>query len=103
MTPLNHAVHWSGRNATLTLPTEIDATNAGTLIQVLRDLIRQRPQLLTIDLTKTSYCDSAGIRALVISHRDAEASGCQLQLAVSNSPVSRILTLTGLDQVIPLC
>lgn len=92
----------SARHATITLTGEIDATNTNLLIQVLRDLIGQQPQVLAIDLTKASYCDSAGVKALVIAHRDAEARGCPLRLMVGDSPVSRILTLTGLDQILPL-
>jgi len=65
-------------------------------------LADQAPELITADLTGTTFCDSAGVHALTRAHQGAVARGGELRLAVGDSPVARILELTGLDQIIPV-
>src|SRR5580658_6747132 len=54
-----------------------------------------------VDLTRTRFCDSAGIAALVEAHKRARAAGGQVLLAMSGAAVPRIFELTGVDRVIP--
>jgi phosphoserine phosphatase RsbU/P len=96
------AVRWSGRHAVVTMPEEIDVTNAPGLAAALAAVSGQSPEVITADLTATSFCDSAGIEALVRASQLAATSGAELRLALGDSPVARILQLTGLDAVMPL-
>jgi phosphoserine phosphatase RsbU/P len=96
------AVRWSGRHAVVTMPEEIDVTNAAGLAAALAAVSGQSPEVITADLTATSFCDSAGIEALARSSQLAATSGAELRLALGDSPVARILQLTGLDAVLPL-
>jgi anti-sigma B factor antagonist len=84
------------------MPAEIDATNATGAEAFLFALIGQAPEFITADLTETTFCDSAGVRVLVVAHRCAMAAGLEFRLAVGESQVSRILDLTGVDQVVPV-
>jgi anti-anti-sigma factor len=84
------------------MPAEIDATNAADVEAFLLALIGQAPEFITADLTETTFCDSAGVRAIVVAHRSAVAARPEFRLAVGESPVSRILDLTGVDQVVPV-
>jgi anti-anti-sigma factor len=84
------------------MPPEIDATNAAGAEAFLLAVIAQTPKFITADLTETTFCDSAAVRAIVVAHRHAGAAGVELRLAVGASPVSRILDLTGVDQVVPV-
>ncbi len=84
------------------MPAEIDATNAADAEAFLLALIGQAPEFITADLTGTTFCDSAGVRVILVAHRGAAAAGLEFRLAVGESPVSRILDLTGVDQVVPL-
>jgi sigma-B regulation protein RsbU (phosphoserine phosphatase) len=96
------AVRWSGRHAVVTMPEEIDVTNAPGLAAALAAVSGQSPEVITADLTATSFCDSAGIQALARAGQLAATSGAELRLALGDSTVARILQLTGLDAVLPL-
>jgi anti-sigma B factor antagonist len=95
-------ITWSGRHAIVTMPAEIDLINAGHVGDQLSALLSGSPDVVTVDMTATTFCDSAGIREFARAHRQAAVSGAELRLAVGDSPVRRILQLTGLDQVLPL-
>ena len=56
---------------------------------------------LVVDLTRTRFCDSAGMHALVDAYKRARAEGGQVLLAVSGAAVPRILEITGIDRVTP--
>jgi len=57
---------------------------------------------LIVDLTATTFLDSAGVTALVRASRRASASGAALRLAVTAPAVLRVLSLVGIDQLIPV-
>lgn len=102
MTAPDQDVRWSGRHAIVTMPDEIDLTNSGDLNGMLAALIAQSPQTVTVDLTATTFCDSAGINVLARAHELATASGGELRIALGHSPVARIIQLIGLDQIVPV-
>lgn len=95
-------VRWSGRNAVVTMPTEIDLTNSASLDDLLAGVAAQSPATITVDLTGTSFCDSAGINVLVRAHHLAAGNGGELRIALGESPVARIIQLVGLDQIMPI-
>jgi anti-sigma B factor antagonist len=88
----------------VTAPEEIDITNAGGLRAGLLEAalleVAGHPAFV-VDMTRTRFCDSAGIQALVEAHKRAQATGGQVLLAMSGAAVPRIFELTGVDQVIP--
>jgi anti-anti-sigma factor len=93
------AVRWSGRHVVVTMPTEIDAANSAAVTDQLSAVLRERPELITADLTSTRFCDSAGVQAVAHAAEQSAASGAELRIALGNSPVARVFQLTGLDQV----
>ena len=102
MTAAEPAVSWSGRHAVVILPGEIDLANSGKVCELLLSVIRQDPDAITADLARTTFCDSAGIHALVRANRQARARGAELRLALGGSPVHRMLELTGLAEIMPV-
>jgi anti-anti-sigma factor len=95
-------------------PEEIDITNAAGLRAALLEaagleaagleaagLEAAGHAAFVVDLTRTRFCDSAGIAALVEAHKRARAAGGQVLLAMSGAAVPRIFELTGVDRVIP--
>ena len=102
MTEAQAAVSWAGRHAIVALPAEIDISNSDEVYGLLVSVIGQDPETVTVDLSGTRFCDSAGVRAIVQASRQARSHGTELRLAVGQSPVTRVLTLTGLDQILPL-
>ena len=82
-------------------PEEIDITNATGLRAALVEAAAQGNGTYVVDMTHTLFCDSAGLHALVSAHRRALAEGGAVLLAGPGAAVLRILTITGIDRVIP--
>jgi anti-anti-sigma factor len=53
-------------------------------------------------MTATTFCDSSGIRMLVLVHQLAVTNQAQLILVVPSAAVLRILSLTGVDVLLPV-
>jgi anti-anti-sigma factor len=95
-------IRWSGRHAIVTMPGDIDVTNAPRVAELISAAAAGSPEVITADLTATVFCDSAGVEVLARAREVATASGVDFRLALGGSPVARILQLTGLDEVMPL-
>jgi len=95
-----YPVLWIGQVAVVTLPAEIDVTNADTVQEELLSVLNQGAALLVADLGKTSFCDSAGVSALVRTFRRAATSESSMRLVVSTPAVQRVLSITGVDRLV---
>ena len=82
-------------------PEEIDITNAEGLLAALGQAAGDGHETLVVDLTRTRFCDSAAIHALVDAHKRARTAGGQVLLAVSGAAVPRIFEITGIDRMLP--
>jgi anti-sigma B factor antagonist len=84
------------------LSGEIDAANAGEIGAGLRGLLTNRSFALIVDLTPTTYLDSAGINLLFGLGEDLERRQQELHLVIdAQSPIARMVSLTGLDVAVP--
>jgi anti-sigma B factor antagonist len=81
-------------------PAEIDITNAGYFRAALLAAAGRGAGLTVIDLSRTQFCDSAGLHALVAAHKRARAAGGEVRLVVSDPHVLRIFAISSLDRVI---
>jgi anti-anti-sigma factor len=95
-----YPVLWIGQVAVVTLPTEIDVTNADIVREELLSVLNRGAVLLVADLSKTSFCDSAGVGALVRTFRRAATSASAMRLVVSTPAVQRVLSITGVDRMV---
>ena len=100
MSQERYPVLWIGQVAVVTLPAEIDVTNADIVREELLDVLNQGATLLIADLSKTSFCDSAGVSALVRTFRRATAGTGAMRLVVSTQAVERVLSITGVDRLV---
>ncbi len=91
---------WIGQVAVVTLPAEIDVTNADVVREELAYVLNQGAALLIADLSRTSFCDSAGVSALVRTFRRAATSESSMRLVVSTPAVERVLSITGVDRLV---
>ena len=98
----HYPVLWIGRTAVVSLPAEIDITNADQVREDLLSVLNQGAALLIADLSRTTFCDSAGVSALARSFRRAEASQSDMRLVVSTLAVQRVLALTGIDRLLDI-
>jgi len=86
----------------VTAPAEIDIITAGQLRTVLLHSVAHGQATIVVDMTGTTFCDSAGFSVLVRAHKQTLAEGGGLRLVIpADSAVARSFTLTGLDRVIP--
>jgi anti-sigma B factor antagonist len=91
-----------GRQAVVTLPGHVDVSNAGQVSEQLLSAIDRGASELIADMTATASCDHAGADAVVRAYQRAAANGTQLRLVVTAQVVRRVLSLNGLDRVIPV-
>jgi anti-sigma B factor antagonist len=87
----------------VTAPAEIDVSTAEQLRAVLLYLAACGHATVVVDMTRTRFCDSAGLTVLVRAHQRAVAEGGELRLVIAaGGAVARVFALTRLDLVIPL-
>jgi anti-sigma B factor antagonist len=84
------------------LPAEIDMVNAERVGEELCSAFIQGAAVVIADLTSTVFCDCAGARQFVLAHNLADARGTQIRFAIPGRNTLRVLTLTGLDQVLSI-
>jgi anti-anti-sigma factor len=84
------------------LPAHLDETNAALVKAELIAAAASRPHVLIVDLSQTKWCDWAGAGALAAVFGRATAAGTQLRLVLTDESVRRVLSLNGLDGVIPV-
>jgi anti-sigma B factor antagonist len=95
-----YPVLWIGQVAVVTLPAEIDVTNADTVRDELLAALNQSAVVLIADMSQTSFCDSSGVSAMVRVFRRAAASGSEMRMVVSTPAVQRVLSITGVDRLL---
>ena len=95
-----YPVLWIGLVSVVTLPTEIDVTNADATRDELLAVLNQGATLLVADMSKTDFCDSSGVSALVRAFSHAATSGAAIRLVVSTPAVQRVLSITGVDRLV---
>ena len=86
----------------VTAPEEIDITNAAGLQAALLEAAGLGRAMVVVDMSRTRFCDSAGLNALVTAGRRARADGGEVRLVVVGEAVARVVALTGVDRVIPV-
>jgi anti-sigma B factor antagonist len=95
-----YAIWWVGEQAVIATPAEIDVMTAGEVRQALLSAASLGAPVLIIDMSRTTFCDSAGVGAIVAAQQQAAQNGTQFRLVATT--VLRILTLVGIDQITPI-
>jgi anti-anti-sigma factor len=81
---------------------EIDASNVVWVEERIRAPLTNRCDGLAVDLTATTYLDSAGIAMLFRLAAELQQHQQQLRLVFAEgSPVARMASLTGLERAAP--
>jgi anti-sigma B factor antagonist len=85
------------------LPAAIDIGNA---LDVRARLVKACEQhgcrAVIADLSRTTFCDTSGACSLVLARRDAADQKVRLLAVVPSHEVRHVLTLSGLDSVLPV-
>lgn len=86
----------------LAAPEEIDMTAVGHLRADLLHLFNLGHRVVVVDLSRTTFCDSAGSDTLLGVHERVRVDGSELRLIVpEDGAVARMLVLTGIDNILP--
>jgi anti-sigma B factor antagonist len=100
MTIQDCTVRWVGPHAVVATPAEIDAVNADKTRQGLLSAVSLGAAVVVVDMSGTTFCDSAGVQAIIAASRQAAADGTELRLVATT--VLRILTIVGVGQLVPI-
>jgi anti-sigma B factor antagonist len=71
----------------------------------LRRAVASDASGIVVDLTECEFIDSTGVRALLLSReaQESEKGPDALAVAASSEQILRILSVMGVDRVIPIC
>lgn len=84
----------------LAVEGEIDLATVGELQGAIDEIADNDGQHLVVDLTKSSFMDSTGLKTLVMASRRFDESGRSFAIAVSGGPISRLIDLSGVNSTI---
>ena len=98
-----YPVLWVGQAAVISVPVEVDVTNADEILKCLLSAISNGARVLVVDMTATTFCDCAGVHAMVTCWKQAAAQGISLRLAVGAPAVVLVLGFTGAGRLIDIC
>jgi anti-anti-sigma factor len=86
----------------LAVAGDIDHDSRGVLREAAEVALGDGGNRLVLDLSKVSFCDSAGLGLFVDLHRLTTSRGGSLRLAGSPPPVLLVLRATNLHRYLPL-
>jgi anti-anti-sigma factor len=83
---------------------EVDMSHEEELRAELRNAVGADPKKIVVDLTECGFIDSSAVRALLLSReaQQSEQGSERLAVAASGQQILRILSVMGVDRVIPI-
>jgi anti-sigma B factor antagonist len=97
---LSFHAEWQGGQARLSMAGEIDLLTAPVLVEEAGEQLGRSPSALVLDLSQVTFCDSAGVAALVRIYHRATGAGIELTLRGATGMVRHVLEISGVDQVV---
>ncbi|MBC9718949.1 STAS domain-containing protein [Streptomyces sp. TRM66268-LWL] len=85
----------------LTIAGELDYDATPTVRKELESLHLETGDLLVLDLSHVSFCDSSGITQLIAARNTALGRRAGIALCGVTPTVARVLNITGLTAVLP--
>lgn len=76
---------------------EVDYGNVGEVRTAIEQAITSSPSGLVVDLSATTYLDSAGVAAIIAAYQQLRRTNGKLALVITDKNVRRILDLVRLD------
>ena len=95
-------MRWLDRHALVTMPERIDQPGAAAMSEQLLTIVDDDVLVLILDMTGTAECDHAGGDMVARVYHRAVACGTGLRLVATGEKVLRVLTLTGIDRLVPV-
>ena len=83
----------------LPLEGDIDLHVSPIVRECLNAMIKKKPERIVIDLSRTTYIDSAGMAELILALQEVEAYGGQFFLSDLQETVRSIFEISRLDGI----
>ena len=83
----------------LPLEGDIDLHVSPVVRECLNAMIKKKPERIVIDLSRTTYIDSAGMAELILALQEVEAYGGQFFLSDLQETVRSIFEISRLDGI----
>lgn len=99
---LVYSPHPNGGTAVITPPAEIDLSNAEQLQNELNAALDRRTTTLIVDMSRTTFCDSAGATVLLGAHKRASLMNADLRLIIRAPIVRRLFEINGMDEILQI-
>jgi len=99
--PLSVEVERDGDVLVIRPGGELDISTTQTLDAELRKAIASDASEVLLDLGGLSFIDSTGLRLLVFAASHSRANGDRLRMRHGPAAVEQVITLSGLDQLLP--
>lgn len=80
----------------------IDTNTASTFEQGITTRLSEQQRLMVLDMRGVYYVSSAGLRAVLIIAKQAQAINCSLRIAALNDDVKKVFEVTGFHTVVPI-
>jgi anti-sigma B factor antagonist len=87
--------------AVVRLAGRLNMVSAGPLRKQIADLVEQGHSRVAVDLQGMEFIDSSGLGALISGLKSTRQAGGDLRIAAPNAQAHLVLTLTGMDRVLP--
>jgi anti-sigma B factor antagonist len=106
-TPASHPFeireHDVGEVHVIAMRGELDLATAPRLCVRIDAARRTGSRRILVDLTTAEFCDSAGLRALIGTHRELGAHGRRMAVvALADSAVGRLFALAGAQELLEI-
>lgn len=79
---------------------KVDASNAPELKSIFVMINKEGGNSIILDLSKTKYCDSSGLSAILVANRLCKNSGGTFVLCGLQDNVSKLIEISQLDRVL---
>ena len=101
--PLKIESRLEGKDAgVLSLTGELDVSNVAEAREAALKLLAGGVKRLVVELSNLEYIDSSGLGMLIGLRKREKESGGTLAIAGAQGRVTRVLEITGLDQILDL-
>jgi anti-anti-sigma factor len=79
---------------------EIDLATSHDLNQAIKQALRAARDMVSIDLSAVTFCDSSGLAVFAVSERECALAGVQFRITGANGAVRKVFNITGLDELL---
>ena len=86
----------------VTFPIEVDISNAPYAASWLLETLERHPQVVIADMSLTEFCDSSGIRILLLASKRMAEQGTELRIALGSPRVRRTMVFADADNMLRL-